>query len=410
MYEQIFDANDGSSQLSKEDPKGLIDVGGEFTTREALHHQIMVFLEDKLEQMIRSPSPLVNSPQVNFQGAASHGPHTTPQHPATGYNAGTTEGSTDVQLSGTERHHNGTGNIGADPSSLPNVPHPSHGHGSPPVRALEGLSSGQQQEASRQAWQGPGLAETSDLNSRAHTQEQLGITHSVGHGVQNFPYGPQSLTMVPQHTIGPFAQQLVGHQGVFYNPPYMTPSIAPIGIYHQGQAVPQGSPMVPYGPPYLRMPQHGGPMGTAHLMPNQQMSMSPFQPQWAHGPSYMIPPAPSHWPPVPSHLGSVYGSMSRAQSPLVRHSNSPFQARTGRNVVSEVALLPYRPGSDDMFPYGQQGGSVQFQELTRNGGPTYDSAIRPEILPFAENARQSKPAEWGVLRIGNVSPTHGISA
>lgn len=66
--------------------------------------------------------------------------------------------------------------------------------------------------------------------------------------------------------------------------------------------------------------------------------------------------------------------------------------------------MPYRPGSDDMFPHGQQGGSVQFQELTRNGGPTYDQAIRAEILPFAENARKAKPAEWGVLRIGNVSP------
>ncbi|KAL8859868.1 MAG: hypothetical protein Q9178_003701 [Gyalolechia marmorata] len=405
MYEQIFDANDGSSLLSKEDLKGLIDVGGESMTREALHQQIMVFLEDKLEEMIRSPSPLVSSPQANFQGTPSHRPQTTPQHPATGYAAGSTGCSNDVQLSGTERQHNGTGNISADPSSLPNVPHPSHGHGSPPVHALEAFSSGQQQEASRQAWQGPGFAETSNLNSRGHNQEQPGITHSVGQGVQNFPYGPQSLSMVPQHTIGPFAQQLVGHQGGFYNPSYIPPPIAPIGIYHQGQALPQAGPMAPYGSPYVRMPQHGVPMGTAHLMQNQQMSMSPFQPRWAHGPSYMIPPAPSQWPPVPSYYGSVYESMNRAQSPLVRNSNSPFQARTGRNVVPEVALLPYRPGSDDMFPYGQQGGSVQFQELTRNGGPTYDSAIRPEILPFAENARRSKPAEWGVLRIGNIPYT-----
>ena len=95
-----------------------------------------------------------------------------------------------------------------------------------------------------------------------------------------------------------------------------------------------------------------------------------------------------------------------AQSPLTRNTAGPLQARAGRSVVlttlppsaktcllerytnkkrslaftaaeakgsrgcdyQMVALLPYHTGSDDMFPYGQQGGSVQFQELTSDGG------------------------------------------
>ena len=46
---------------------------------------------------------------------------------------------------------------------------------------------------------------------------------------------------------------------------------------------------------------------------------------------------------------------------------------------------------------------VRLQELTRNGRPTYEAAIRDENLPFAENTKEAQPAEWGVAKIANVS-------
>ncbi|KAL8992584.1 MAG: hypothetical protein Q9169_006987 [Polycauliona sp. 2 TL-2023] len=379
MYQHIFEADDGSSRLSRNDMKALVDVGGELMTREDLHHHIMSFLEDKLEEMIKSPSPHQSSPpQAESEGVQGHRPASSFRHAECMYAAGPSSGQ---------------------------------GQYSPPLQSFEALRLAQQQGPTCQVEQGPLHAEIPNASRQQEPQERFGARPWLGNGFQNFTYGPQPPHgMLPQHT--PFQQQLASPPGMFYQNPYMPPSLAPMGFYHGGQGVSSAGSMIPYGHAYLQMPQHGSHMVSNHMnatrlvpMPSQQMGVGPFQHQWAHGPSYLMQPSPAQWPPMPRYLGSVYGSLNRAQSPLTRNTDSPFQARAGRNVISEVALLPYRPGSDDMFPYGQQGGSVQFQELTRNGGPTYDQATRPEVLPFAENARKAKPAEWGVLRIGNIPYT-----
>ncbi|KAI4251415.1 MAG: hypothetical protein L6R42_008393 [Xanthoria sp. 1 TBL-2021] len=283
MYEQIFDADDGSSRLPRDNPKGLVDIGGDLMTREALHHQIKYFLEDKLEEMIRSPSPQISTPQAEFQGTQSHRPHTSLQYAGLGYAADT------------ERQHHDGGYAGADRAPPPDVSRSGRRQHSPPVHGFEALSLGQQQGGAHQAWQGPGLAETSNMNSQIHLRDQSANRPGLSHGAQNFPYGPQPLGMVPQQSSGPFQQQLVGPHGVFYNGPYMPPQMAPMGFYPGGQAVSQPGPMVPYGAPFLRVPPHGNPMMPAHYMPNQQMGMNAFQPQWAPGPSYMMQPPPSQW-------------------------------------------------------------------------------------------------------------------
>ncbi|KAI4111882.1 MAG: hypothetical protein LQ339_000341 [Xanthoria mediterranea] len=393
MYEQIFDVDDRSSGLSPDNPKGLIDIAGQVMTREALHSQIICFLEDMLEKMVQPPSPQISTAQVEFEGGQIHHPHASLQHAGPIYYANT------------ERQHHKGGYLSADRAPPPDVSRLDRRQHSPPIHGFEALSLAQQQGGAHQAWQGPSIAETSTINRQVHPRDLSATRPGLGHGHQNFPYGPQPLGMVHQQSSGPFQQQLVSPQGVFYNAPYMSPQMGPMGFYPGGQAVAPAGPMVPYGTPFLRVPHHGNPTMPGQFMPNQQMAMNAFQQPWAPGPSYMMQPPPSQWSSVPGYLGSVYGSMNRAQSPLVRNSDSPFLARAGRSVVSEVALMPYRAGSDDMFPHGQQGGSVQFQELTRNGGPTYDQATRAETLPFAENARKAKPAEWGVLRIGNIPYT-----
>ncbi|KAL8670198.1 MAG: hypothetical protein Q9168_005254 [Polycauliona sp. 1 TL-2023] len=378
MYERIFESDNGSSSFPGDSLQAIVDVGGELMTRQALHHQIMFFLEDKLEEMIRAPSPQESrTSHAELENAQYHRPN------------------------GSLQHHNDGGHVGSARLPPPNVSRSGRGQYSPPLQGFEALSLGQQQGGSYQAGRGPSPAETANVSGQHHPpnpQEQPGTRPWFGNGAQNFAYAPQPASgMMPQHA--PFQQQLAGPHGVFYQNPYMPHPMAQMGYYPQ--AVPQGGPMIPYGPAYLHMPQHSNRVNATHFvpLPNQ------FPQQWPQGPSYLMPPPPSQWAPGPSYLGSVYGSMNRAQSPLTRNTDSPFQARTGRSVVPEVANLPYRPGSDDMFPYGQQGGSVQFQELTRNGGPTYDQGTRPEVLPFAENARKAKPAEWGVLRIGNIPYT-----
>ncbi|KAL8839443.1 MAG: hypothetical protein Q9176_004439 [Flavoplaca citrina] len=370
MYEQIFDAGDGSSRLSKDNPESLVNVGGELMTRQALHHQIMCFLEDKLEDMIRSPSPQVSTPEAEFQSAKTHRPQAS------------------IHL------------------TLPETSLSGQQEESPSISGFEALSLGQQQGAPQQAWQASTDVGIPNMSSQGQPREPHRVSPGLSDdGYQNLPYGQLQYGMVPHQLHGSLSPQLVGPHGLFYGNPYAAPPMASMGFYHGGQAVPNVGPTMPYGAPYMQMPQQGNPVSLPHAMPNQQMIMNPYQQQIGRGPSNMMPLPPSQWTPVPGYLGSVYASMNRAQSPLIRNPNSAFQARIGRSVVSEVALLPYRPGSDDMFPYGQQGGSVQLQELTRNGGPTYDQAIQLDILPFAENARKAKPAEWGVLRIGNIPYT-----
>ena len=86
--------------------------------------------------------------------------------------------------------------------------------------------------------------------------------------------------------------------------------------------------------------------------------------------------------------------------------NAEWSNRFGRpgSVQPSLPTLPYRPGSDDMFPQNSvEGASVKLQELIRNGQPSYAMAMSREIVPFAETARNTRPAGWGVVKIGNVS-------
>ncbi|KAL8668882.1 MAG: hypothetical protein Q9168_006504 [Polycauliona sp. 1 TL-2023] len=82
---------------------------------------------------------------------------------------------------------------------------------------------------------------------------------------------------MPQHA--PFQQQLADPNGVFHQNPYMLPPMAQMGYYPQ--AVPQGGPMIPYGPAYMHMPQHSNRMNATQSvpLPNQ------FQQQYSTVPS-----------------------------------------------------------------------------------------------------------------------------
>ena len=65
--------------------------------------------------------------------------------------------------------------------------------------------------------------------------------------------------------------------------------------------------------------------------------------------------------------------------------------------------LPYRPGSDSMYLRGGGGPSVQLQNLTQQGAPAFPTMTDRANMPFAELARDTRPAQWGVAKIGNVS-------
>ena len=87
--------------------------------------------------------------------------------------------------------------------------------------------------------------------------------------------------------------------------------------------------------------------------------------------------------------------------------NSEWGSRYGtprQSNVHTLAPLPYRPGSDAMYPQPTVNGmSVRLQQMQRAGEPDFPTLMSQQFLPFAENTRQTRPDEWGVMKMTNVS-------
>ena len=132
---------------------------------------------------------------------------------------------------------------------------------------------------------------------------------------------------------------------------------------------------------------------------------------------YIPPPMPCGRdvrPPAPgrvarmSTLNETFGTPTSIQGralPTTLTRNTEWQNRYSPQpmVIPDLPTLPYRVGSDSMFPRPAGAASVRFQRLTQNHPPSLHDVVLQENLPFCENAKLSKPAEWGVIKIGNVS-------
>lgn len=108
-----------------------------------------------------------------------------------------------------------------------------------------------------------------------------------------------------------------------------------------------------------------------------------------------------------------FNPVSRRSTPARIMSSVPitqcveWEQRFGSMTAVEpvVRSLTYHPGFDVMKSGRIEGSSVKLQDLTRHGKPTYDIAINQAIAPFEETAKETKPPQWGVIKISNVSST-----
>ena len=142
-----------------------------------------------------------------------------------------------------------------------------------------------------------------------------------------------------------------------------------------------------------------------------------------HGPNgifipndrYVRPPASNRMAPLFAHSGAwqanrqlpsqVHAATGRS-TPTLTAPNSGRQTRQpSPSVQTDNRRLAYLEGSDEMYPQPvfSNGASVRLQNLVRNPVPDYNVITHESNIPFVETARASKPAEWGVLRLGNVS-------
>lgn len=428
MYNCVFDAEDGSSSLSRENPYGMIEVAGQRISRQNLHNEITHFLEDQLESMMASPNQdTQNEMQQPQQGSAMEA-----------FNHAIDNNSTHNFQP--ERYQDRSAQN--DPRMFPtsgSTVHRNGDHGQLPIDGFQNLNIVSPQGGNnafhdsgpRPTWGASMLNGVPNMLDQQQLQSNFVTVPGVGPGPQgaSAQYGQSSMELLTQpHVYQPTLQQHSNQQhfgqpyGSFVPPPFMGAPMAagpmylpshglPLAFYPGRQVVPQGGPMMPYGPQLLPhsglgMQHFMGPVMQPPYLSNPQMALSALPPHmsaWTSQPFRGLQASASPWVQL---LDRGRNSRSRSGSPLLGGA----QSRAGRNVVSHVPLLPYRPGSDDMYPAHNQnaGSSVRKQELERSG-PSYEYASKPENCPFFEAARQARPAQWGVLKIGNVSEKNDLT-
>lgn len=276
--------------------------------------------------------------------------------------------------------------------------------------------------------------------ARAHVLRNARQTQSKTH---------ETVTASNPHTVGQPGTAGLGLGGII-------PSVPTQGLYAEARAGPVRAPPLLYS----GLPQHqfGGYSGPFLVGPGGYPSQIQFpqvfgyqQPSYAapqlmpygnvwqqtygqptpafptYGqqnvigrPEYVPPPLPSNRlyarPPATNRLAPLFAQTSAFHAPApaqarqlpgALHHISEWQNRFGAQpiVKPDLPSLPYRAGSDAMFPHAYGGASVRFQNLTREIPPSLDTVTSEENIPFVETARSAKAAEWGVLKIGNVSET-----
>ena len=397
LYQRIFGTDDGSSRLSREQPGALIEVGRDLVTRQNLHDEIIYFLEDQLDSMT-GPSTQKGSGQQASALLYSN---------AHADNAGNTE---------QQRNEMGGPALGSfNPQDAGQT-----GHRTSPMPDFQALNIGAANPLTidngpREVTNASSLSETPNLREQQPSPAAFPMMPGFGQGIQgpmNMPYGPafiqhqQYLAMLQQQAnqqSGQFAPQYFMPPPGMMPAPYFVPQQPPPVTFIPGrQATPQTGAMVPYGQQQsmanaMGMPHFGGGMMLPpHMMHNPQMGMSPFPPQpppWATQPPRMLQSSMTR-----------HGQVQHTLYQPTSRTSSPANQTRGRGYRDpQVPLLPYRVGSDDMFPQSVGGTSVRLQELTRHGQPSFAAASMPETMPFAQMARNARVTEWGVLKIGNVS-------
>lgn len=92
-----------------------------------------------------------------------------------------------------------------------------------------------------------------------------------------------------------------------------------------------------------------------------------------------------------------------ASVPIAHNPEWGIRYSSPTTITPGVPSLPYYPGSDITKPKVMGGSIINYHDLTRHGKPSYTIAVNKAICPFVESAKESKPAPWGVIKIGNVS-------
>ena len=400
FYERVFGPIGPPTPLSLSEAQNMTEVGGRFISLGALREQIIRDIEDLIQFML---SPV-------GEGIRSD---TSARTPTT-----TNELAFSDQLAAVESRNSNRSQRQSlrEGSSTIDMPIDQRRNANLQSAVEDGAERKNQANFPRNAGQ---------TRSQLHETIRASNPHSMGQqGTAGFGQGGIMPSAPPQ---GVYAEAGIGPAGAppfaYGGPPqhqfggYPGPFLVGPGGYPSQMQYPQA---FGYQQPSYVTPQ---PMAYGNVWQQtygQPTSAYPMYGQQAliGRPEYVPPPLPNNRfharPPATNRIAPLYAQTNAFQTPALAqarqlpgalHQLSEWQNRFGplSTVKPDLPSLPYRAGSDAMFPHAFGGASVRFQNLTRNVPPSLDTVSAEENVPFVETARSTKPAEWGVLKIGNVS-------
>lgn len=400
FYERVFGPIGPPVPLSASEAQNMTEVGGRFISLGALRKQIVRDIEDLVQYML---SPV-------GEGIRSDTSARTP--------------TTNNELAFSD-----------------------------PLATVESRTSNRSQ---LQSWE----EESSTIDMPIDQRRNVNSLSTTGDGAQqkNQSYYPRNPGQTRSHlheTITASSLHNVEQRGTTgFGQGGILPSVPTRGVQPEAGSVPAAAPHFAYGgspqhqfgpypgpflvgigghPSHMQFPQAFGYQQPAYLAPQPMAYGNGWQqtygqppsayPMWGQQPmigrpEYVPPPLPNNRsyarPPATNRIAPLYAQTTAFQTPAVAQSRQPpgaldqiseWQNRFGPHttVKPDLPSLPYRAGSDAMFPHAFGGASVHFQNLTRDFPRRLDTVSAEENVPFVETAKSTKPAEWGVLKIGNVS-------
>lgn len=400
FYERIFGPIGPPNPLSASEAQNVTEVGGRFISLGALREQIVRDIEDLVQFML---SPVGEGIRSDTSGRT---PTTTNKLAFSDQPAAVeSRNSNSSQLQ----------SLGGDSSTI-DVPMDQRRNANLPTTIGDGVQRKTQALFPRSVGQTRPQLHDPITASNPHNMGQQGAAGFGQGGIMSSVPPQGSYTEVgngPTGALtfaygGPPQHQFGGYPGAFLVGPSRHPSQMQ---YPQAFGYQQSSYVAPQPMAYGNFwPQPYGQPTSAYPMYGQQPTIG--------RPEYLPPPLPNNRsyarPPATNRIAPLYAQTTAFQTPAVAqtrqlpgafHQISEWQNRFGPQltVKPDLPSLPYRAGSDAMFPHTFGGASVRFQNLTRNVPPSLDTVSAEENVPFIETARSTKPAEWGVLKVGNVS-------
>lgn len=460
LYTRLFNNGDGPAALTEDDAAEMFVYRGNFISRQVVRHEVLAIIDTLVQTMTRDPSAEYNNPEARLSDWLADTSLPVENLVVQG---GSGNVQSQIVKGAATRPTSAARNHAFRTLSAPSLHALQQAQESSNTSAQPMASASRSVPAA--AHQAPRTVHQGQVVPMMHPQPQS-VNHPVfmpnmaapnapmyvtaGPGPAAHPYqlpglGPYP-TPVPPHL---FANQVQQRNPVYLPPPqhapWAMPGLGPWQMGHPGYI--HGAPQLPmfhqqpYYPPQVPGPQHMphqrpmlnlnpfpnalGPPATSTAMAMAASGTSATGPNimgvprtvlpassirqartsgWAkQAPSFNVAAwAQEHRPPTPAN-GAPATSSSAPDPPNVEWKNRfGNKAGTGGR-IPDLQTLPYLANANVGQPSTNAGPSQQFQNLVSQGAPAAPAMTDPTNMPFVNNASGSRPAQWGVMRIGNVS-------